>query len=95
MLRTGIYSVAGFMAPTVAGIEIGMRSLLEDAGKMSRRDWRVVPLNWNQKLYKPERKLKIGYYEEDGIFPATPGAKRALKVRFEEVIFKSSQRIKI
>ena len=47
---------------------------------MSKRDWRVVPIDWNEKITKPGTKLKIAYYDEDGIFPPTPGVKRALKV---------------
>ena len=73
---------SGFMAPQVAGLEVGMRAVLEDAKRMSNKDWRVVPLDWNESLYRPGRKLRIGYYEDDGIFPATPGAKRALRVSF-------------
>ena len=80
-LRCGVYSVAGFMSPHVAGIQVGMKSLLQSSRKMSARDWRVVPVDWNDELYRPGRKLKLAYYEEDGIFPPTPGARRALKVR--------------
>ena len=47
---------------------------------MSARDWRVVPVDWNEELYRPGRKLKLAYYEEDGMFPPTPGVQRALKV---------------
>ena len=80
VLRNGVYSVAGFMSSSVTGLELAMRAVLKDAKKMADRDWRVVPLDWNEKFYSPGRKLKIAFYEEDGIFPATPGVKRGLKV---------------
>ena len=82
ILRCGVYSVAGFMSPDVAGLQVGMKSLLESSRKMSAKDWKVVPVDWNEKLYKPGRKLKLAYYEEDGIFPPTPGVQRALRVSF-------------
>jgi len=77
-LRMGIYSVAGFMAPTVGGIEVGMRALLSAPELMSREDWRVVPLPWREEEFSPKRKLRIGYYTDDGIFPPTPGMVRAV-----------------
>ena len=79
-LRSGVYSVAGFMSRDVAGIQVGMKSLLTSSRRMSARDWRVVPVDWTEELYSPGRKLRLAYYEEDGIFPPTPGAQRALKV---------------
>ena len=30
-------------------------------------------------LYTPARKLRVGWYDEDGYFPCTPGCKRAVK----------------
>ena len=81
-LRAGLYSVGGFMSSTVAGLQMGMKAILTDAKKMSKRDWRVVPLDWNEEVNKPDRKLRIAYYDEDGIFPLTPGVKRGLKVNF-------------
>jgi len=78
-VRTGFYSAAGFMASSVSGIEIGMRALLTDAHTMAARDWRVAPLPWIKSLASPERKLKIGYYLDDGIFPPTPGVVRAVQ----------------
>ena len=81
ILRVGVYSVGGFMSSTVAGLEVGMKALLEDARRMAAKDWRVVPVNWDEKLHQPGRKLKIAYYEDDGMFPPMPGVKRGLKVR--------------
>ena len=80
-LRLGVYSVAGFMAPRVAGLEVGMRAVLEEARRMAARDWRVAPVPWDKSLHNPGRKLRIAYYEEDGFFPPMPGVQRALKVK--------------
>ena len=75
-LRTGIYSVAGFMSRTVAGVEVGMRALLADSRRMAAVDWRVAPLDWQPHLARPGRKLRIGFYLDDGIFPPTAGVTR-------------------
>ena len=79
-LRLGVYSVAGFMSASVSGLEVGMRAVLEEARVMAARDWRVAPVPWNQSLHSPGRKLRIAYYEDDGLFPPMPGVKRALRV---------------
>jgi len=78
-VRTGFYSAAGFMASSVSGIEVGMRALLADAHGMTARDWRVAPIPWNESLASPKRKLRVGYYLDDGIFPPTPGVVRAVQ----------------
>ena len=79
-VRCGVYSVAGFMSSDVTGLQVGMKALLQNSRKMSARDWRVVPVDWNEKLHRPARKLKLAYYEDDGMFHPTPGVQRALKV---------------
>ena len=79
VLRLGVYSVAGFMSASVAGLEVGMRAVLKEAKRMASRDWRVAPVSWDQSLYSPGRKLRIAYYEEDDFFPPMPGVKRALR----------------
>ncbi|XP_023344205.1 fatty acid amide hydrolase 1 [Eurytemora carolleeae] len=67
------------MSATVSGIQIGMQCLLENARRMSIEDWMVIPLQWQESLYTPGRKLRIGWYDYDGFFPATPGCKRAVR----------------
>ena len=48
---------------------------------MSSIDHKVVPVPWNEKLFCPAKKrLKIGYYMDDGHFPLTPACKRAVEV---------------
>lgn len=78
-LRNGIYSVAGFMSSSVEGVVLGTRTLLESSRKMSRLDWRVAPVPWQEDLYRPGRKLRVGWYEDDGLFAATPGCRRAVR----------------
>jgi len=78
-VRTGFYSAAGFMASSVSGIEVGMRALLTDVHAMTARDWRVAPIPWSASLASPKRKLRVGYYLDDGIFPPTPGVVRAVQ----------------
>ena len=51
---------------------------------MSAIDHKVVPLPWNERLFCPAKKrLKIGYYTDDGYFPLTPACKRAVEVAIE------------
>ena len=74
----GVYSVNGFLASSVDGLEVAMRALLNNADKMARDDWRVAPLPWREDLFSRERKLKVGWYDYDGIFPAAPSCRRAV-----------------
>jgi len=84
-LRPCISSVAGYMSATVSGTRIGMQVLLENSRRMSYEDWRVTPLNWQADLYKPGRKLRIGWYDDNGYFPPTPGMKRAVRLVVEKL----------
>ena len=74
-----------------------MRALLGDVGRMAAMDWRVVPLPWQEHLANPGRALKvrdwsspwhdsfdqIGFFVDDGLFPATPGMVRAVRETVE------------
>jgi len=83
----GVQSNAGFMSQKVEGVIVGMKSLLEkDVQEMSDIDYKVHPIPWNENLFQPQKKrLKIGYYTEDGYFPLTPACKRAVEVAIEAV----------
>ena len=78
-LRCGLYSVAGFMSRDVTGLQVGMKSVLQSSRKMSARDWRVAPVNWDESLYRPGRRLRLAYYQANEAFPATPAVERALQ----------------
>ena len=72
------------MSKKVDGIIYAMQALLEDPEAMSSLDYKVVPVPWNERLFSPAKKrLKIGYYTDDGYFPLTPACKRAVEVAIE------------
>ena len=80
-LRPCITSAAGFMTPNIESLTLGMKVILnsiDSVRRMSKEDWRVIPLPWQADLYSPNRKLRIGWYDDDGFFPAMPGCKRAV-----------------
>ena len=79
----GVGSNAGFMCRTVDGLVLGMRALLENVDKMADIDHSVVPLAWRQQQFDPERKLRIGWYDDDQFIPPVPGCKRAVRVAIE------------
>ena len=61
-----------------------MQAFLQDPEAMSNLDYNVVPIPWNEKLFSStNKKLKIGYYTDDGYFPLTPACKRAVEVAIE------------
>ena len=71
------------MSKKVDGVILGMQALLKDPQQMSNVDYKVTPMPWNQRLFKPKKRLKIGYYTDDGRFPLTPACKRAVEVAIE------------
>ena len=77
-VNNAIYSVNGFMASSVDALEVAMRAMLTDAEEMAQKDWRVVPLTWREDKFSQDRKLKVGWYDFDGVFPAAPSCKRAV-----------------
>ena len=80
-LRPCINSTAGFMTPNMESLTFGMKIILgslERVREMGQEDWRVIPLPWQEDLFEPTRKLRVGWYDDDGFFPAMPGCKRAV-----------------
>ena len=54
-------SYAGFMSRGVDGVTLGYKLLLQDPWKMAIDDPSVAPVPWNDSLYRPNRKLTIGW----------------------------------
>ena len=71
------------MARKVDGVILGMKTFLKDPWRMVELDCQVVPIPWNEKMFSPKRKLKIGWFKEDGYFPLTPACARAVDVAVE------------
>lgn len=78
-VRMGVYGTSGFMSKSVEGLVLGMKALLQNPQEMSRQDWRVAPVPWREEVFGMTRKLKIGWYDQDGYWPATPGCSRAVR----------------
>lgn len=76
----GVQSNSGFMSKSVDGVILGMKTFLQDPMKMAEMDHKVVPLPWQEKLFSPSKRLKIGWYDDDGYFKLTPCCKRAVRV---------------
>lgn len=66
----------GPMGKTVEDIALVLKSLFNK--DMWDEDTETVPLPWNEEEYRSERKLRIGYVEEDRFFAVSPGNKRAV-----------------
>jgi len=73
----GIKAVPGIMARETSTVVL-LSKLLLDRCYLSKYDTLAVPIPWNHQL--PARKLRIGYYENDGFFPTTPGVQRAVRM---------------
>jgi len=76
----GINAVPGIMAQETSTVALVSKLLLEQ-NYMLKFDDNVIPIPWNEQL--PSRKLRIGYYEDDGYFPTTPGVRRAVRMARE------------
>lgn len=72
----GINAVPGIMARDASTVTLICKLLLEQ-NYLQKFDSTVLPIPWNEQL--PTRKLRIGYYEDDGFFPPTPGVCRAVR----------------
>eukprot|EP00092_Neocalanus_flemingeri_P020758 GFUD01022493.1.p1 GENE.GFUD01022493.1~~GFUD01022493.1.p1 ORF type:complete len:590 (-),score=122.08 GFUD01022493.1:119-1888(-) len=77
-VMNGIYSVNGFLSSCTDGLELAMRAMLSKSENMAQEDWRVVPLGWREDLFARQKKLRVGWYDYDGIFPAASACKRAV-----------------
>ncbi|CAG0893200.1 unnamed protein product [Darwinula stevensoni] len=72
-----VVAVGGFLSRDVHTLEIVLKDFLGPA--QYSLDPLMPSMPFNHEEYQ-KKKLKIGYYDEDGFFPATPGCKRAVSV---------------
>ncbi|EFO93199.1 hypothetical protein CRE_09992 [Caenorhabditis remanei] len=68
----------GIMAQNVTSNVELLRSVWVDIDFQSDRDPYCPPVHWNESLYSSEKKLRIGYYIDDGWFTPTPALQRAV-----------------
>ena len=68
---------AGPMARTVADLELAMRVLA--APGLERLDSRVPPVPWPDPGAVSVEGLRIGVFEDDGYWPASPALRRAVR----------------
>ncbi len=50
------------MSRSMSGVILAMRSMLADPRKMAIADHKVAPIPWQEDLFNPGRKLRIGWY---------------------------------
>ena len=72
----GVSRTAGPQAQSVAGCRLLMQALCCEL--MWRLDPTISPVPFNVQRCTQQRTLRIGYYDYDGFFPATPAYRRAV-----------------
>ena len=73
----GIADAAGPLARNVADLNLAMQVLA--ANDHPSTDPLYVPMPWASSEAVSLRELRIGYYEDDGYFPASPALRRAVR----------------
>ena len=76
--------VYGFLARDVDTVVL-ITKLLFDQCHLYQYDPELVPIPWNEQLFTTKRKLRIGFYDDDGFIPATPGMRRAVRMARESL----------
>lgn len=74
----GISGTVGVMGRDVPIVVEATRAIF--SGEMALLDSEVPPVPWREALFTGQTKksLRIGWYDTDGLFPVTPGIKRAV-----------------
>ena len=78
-------SCPGVLGRSADDIAAVFEALLTNKGieRMRQADPHVVPVPWNELEYRSTRKLRIGYYVDDGYMTASPACQRAVRVAVE------------
>ncbi len=76
--------MAGPIAHNIDTIEAFMKGML--SGRPWELDMSCPPVPWRAELARcPERKLKIGYYTDDGVVKVQPPIQRAVEETVEKL----------
>lgn len=75
--QTAILAQAGPLARTVADLDLTMRVLAAPGQDIVDPD--VPPMPWPDYSAVDLASLRVGYYEDDGFFPASPAVRRAVR----------------
>jgi Asp-tRNA(Asn)/Glu-tRNA(Gln) amidotransferase A subunit family amidase len=76
----GIPAVTGPMGRNVQDLKLVMKLVLD--ADLTRFDATVIPAPWNESKfaeYATKKKLKFGYYFDDGVTISSPPVKRAIE----------------
>ncbi len=77
----GVHNALGILARSPAGLEVVAEVICEAVATTNIADPRLLPIKWRPNV---KRRLKIGFYHDNGIFAlTTPGMKRALDEAIE------------
>lgn len=75
--QDGIMMSCGMLGRTTADVTLAMRVLAEPG--METADNTLPPVPWRDPAAVDVAGLRIGYYEDDGFFPASPALRRAVR----------------
>ncbi|KAK4023136.1 vitamin D3 hydroxylase-associated protein [Daphnia magna] len=78
--NVGITPVPGILARDSHTVATVTKLLLENNHLQMCGDPDLLPIPWNEQAFIGNKKLRIGYYEDDGFFPTTPGIRRAIQI---------------
>ncbi len=71
----GLSVVGGFMSREVCALAAAWKAVWTDRSA----DPRVAPVSWSEERFAAKRKLRLGYFAEDGYFAPHPGCVRAVE----------------
>ena len=81
------------MGRTVDDCVVVLKSLL--VKELFDKDLDVVPLGWREEIYRSEKKLRIGYVENDRFWEVSKGNKRAVSETVKALEKKGHEMVKL